>query len=89
MSRLGCILSLGTRSTKGKFQLFFLPPYSPELNLDELVWNHLKNHGVGKRIVRSPEGLKRVVIGHLRFLQKTLNLVQAFFREWHVRYVLA
>jgi transposase len=77
------------RQTKGKLRLFFLPPYSPELNPDELVWNHLKNHGVGKRFVRSREELKRVVIGHLRFLQKTPNLVQAFFRERHVRYVLA
>jgi transposase len=77
------------RQTKGKLRLFFLPPYSPELNPDELVWTHLKNHGVGKRFVRSREELKRVVIGHLRFLQKTPNLVQAFFRERHVRYVLA
>ena len=30
------------RKTKGKLRLFFLPPYSPELNPDELVWNHLK-----------------------------------------------
>jgi transposase len=77
------------RQTKGKLWLFFLPPYSPELNPDELVWNHLKNHGVGKRIVRSREELKRVVIGHLRFLQKMPDLVQSFFRERHVRYVLA
>jgi len=25
--------------TKGKLRLFYLPPYSPELNPDELVWN--------------------------------------------------
>jgi len=77
------------RKRKGMLRLFFLPPYSPELNPDELVWNHLKNHGVGKRIVRSREELKRVVIGHLRFLQKTPALVRAFFRETHVRYVIA
>jgi len=77
------------RQTKGKLRLFFLPPYSPELNPDELVWNHHKNHGAGKRIVRSREELKRVVTGYLRFLQKTPNLVQAFFRERYVRYVLA
>ena len=77
------------RKTKGKLRLFFLPPYSPELNPDELVWNHLKNHGVGKRIVKSREDLKRVVIGHLRFLQKTPDLIRAFFREPHVRYVIA
>lgn len=76
------------RKTEGRLKLFFLPPYSPELNPDELVWNHLKNHGVGKRIVKSREELKRVVIGHLRFLQKTPALVRAFFRESHVRYAL-
>ena len=77
------------RNTKGKLRLFFLPPYSPELNPDELVWNHLKNHGVGKRVVKSRDDLKRVVIGHLRFLQKTPDLIRAFFREPHVRYATA
>lgn len=77
------------RSTKGKLRLFLLPPYSPELNPDELVWNHLKNHGVGKRIIKSREELKRVVIGHLRFIQKTPDLVRAFFREPNVCYVIA
>jgi transposase len=77
------------RNTKGKLRLFFLPPYSPELNPDELVWNHLKNHGVGKRIVKSRDELKRVVIRHLRFLQKTPDIIRAFFREPHVKYVTA
>jgi transposase len=34
-------------ATGGRLRLFFLPSYSPELNPDELVWNHLKNHGIG------------------------------------------
>ena len=37
-------------STNGRLELFFLPPYSPELNPDELVWNHLKTHGVRKHL---------------------------------------
>ena len=77
------------RKTNGRLRLFFLPPYSPELNPDELVWNHLKNHGVGKRIVRSRDELRRIVIGHLRFLQKTPDIIRAFFREPHVQYVSA
>ena len=28
-------------STEGILKLFYLPPYSPDLNPDELVWNHL------------------------------------------------
>ena len=28
---------------EGRLELFYLPPYSPELNPDELAWNTLKN----------------------------------------------
>jgi len=51
------------------------------------VWNHLKKHGMGKRIVKSCEELNRVVIEHLRFLQKSPDLIRAFFHDPHVRYV--
>lgn len=73
-------------STDGWLRLFFLPPYSPELNPDELVWNHLKNHGVGKRIPRSRDELKDIVTRHLRSLQKLPDIVRGFFRQPDVRY---
>ena len=38
-------------SLRGKLKLFFLPPYSPELNPDEFVWNDVKNNGVGRTLV--------------------------------------
>jgi len=41
------------KSTKGKFRLFILPPYSPDLNPDGLVWNNLKSHRIGRKIVIS------------------------------------
>ena len=44
---------------------------------------------MGKRIVKRREKLKRVVIGHLRFLQKAPAFVRDYFRESHVRYVLS
>ena len=43
-------------STNGKLRLFFLPPYSPELNPDELVWNHLKNHHIGRKSIKGVKG---------------------------------
>lgn len=73
-------------STKGKLRLFCLPPYSPELNPDELVWNNLKNQGVGRRSITGPDHLRRVVIGHLRSLQKSPETIRGFFREAHTRY---
>ena len=70
----------------GRLRLFYLPPYSPELNPDELVWNDVKNNGVGRRSLRRPGDLKRAVIRHLKCLQASAARVRAFFRESHVRY---
>ena len=38
-------------SWNGRLRLFYLPPYSPELNPDQLVWNDLKNQGVGRMVI--------------------------------------
>ena len=67
-------------STEGRLQLFRLPPYSPELNPDEQVWNHLKNHRVGKQAIAGPDHLKRAVLSHLRKMQKLPSLVRSSFR---------
>ncbi len=76
-------------STKGKLRLFILPPYSPELNPDELVWNNLKNHRVGRKMITGPDDLKKKVISSLRSLQKMPQKIKGFFREKHVRYILS
>lgn len=66
-------------STEGRLELFRLPPYSPELNPDEQVWNHLKNHGVGRQPITGPDQLKKLVLSHLRKIQKLPALIRAFF----------
>lgn len=76
------------RRTDGWLRLFFLPPYSPELNPDELVWNNLKNHGIGKRIIQTRDQMTKIVLGHMRSLQKTPALIRAFFREPNLRYII-
>ena len=76
-------------STQGKLRLFILPPYSPELNPDELVWNNLKNHRVGRKMITGPDDLKQKIISCLRSLQKMPHKIKGFFREKHVRYILA
>ena len=63
-----------------KLQLFFLPPYSPELNPDEHVWNDLKNNGIGRKVITGPDQMKREVLRHLRSLQKLPDLIRSFFR---------
>lgn len=73
-------------STEGQFRLFFLPPYSPELNPDENVWNDLKSNAIGRQSITHPDMLKSRVIGFLRFLQKSPARVRAYFNGDTVRY---
>ena len=73
-------------STKGRLKLFFLPGYSPDLNPDELVWNNLKSQGTGKRAITGPDQLKKLVLGHLRSMQKDADLVRSFYRTPSTEY---
>jgi len=73
-------------SVKDRLQLFFLPPYSPELNPDERVWNDLKNNAVGRKFINSPKQLYKAVISHLRLVQKSPNRVRAYFQNETTKY---
>jgi transposase len=68
-------------STEGRLQLFFLPPYSPDLNPDEWVWNNVKNDRIGRASVRSLDELKNVAESALRRLQKTPRIILGFFAD--------
>jgi len=76
-------------SLSGTLKLFFLPPYSPELNPDEFVWNDVKNNGVGRTLVHGPRDLHRAVVGRLRYLQKSPEIVRSFFQAPDTRYAAA
>lgn len=73
-------------STDGRLRLFYLPPYSPELNPDEQVWNHVKHHGVGRALLQGAEHLKKLVRTRLQRLQKSPWLVRMFFLTPHTQY---
>jgi transposase len=66
-------------STEGRLQLFPLPPYAPDVNPDEQVWNHVKNHGIGKQSIAGRDHLKQMIISRLRKIQKLPSLVRSFF----------
>jgi len=69
------------RSTNGKLRLFFLPPYSPELNPDELVWRDVKTHTIGRHAVESRGHLGDLALSALRRLQKKPEKIRGFFRS--------
>ena len=76
------------KSTEGRLRLFYLPPYSPELNPDEWVWSNLKTHGLGRQAFTGPEDLKTKVLARLRSLQKMPAKIRAFFRAPDLTYIL-
>jgi transposase len=73
---------------KGHLQMYFLPPYSPELNPDELLNQDVKTNAVGRRRAVDQADLMANVRGYLRSTQKMPYVVRSYFREEHVRYAL-
>jgi transposase len=62
-----------------RIELFFLPPYAPELNPDELAWSHLKTK-VAKVTAQTKDELKAAVDRVMRQLQQLPHIVAGFFR---------
>jgi transposase len=71
-----------------RIELFFLPPYSPDLNPDELVWGHVKAR-VAKATVQTKSEMKAAVSHALHRLQKLPHIVAGFFRAPTCAYAAA
>jgi len=61
-----------------QIELFFLPPYSPELNPDELTWAHIKAK-IAKATVQTKNELKATIKYAMRRLPQTPQIVATFF----------
>jgi transposase len=70
-------------------RLYFLPPYSPELNPDELLNQDVKTNALGKRRPLNLTELKADVRRFLRSCQRRPAKVARYFHERHVRYAAA
>jgi transposase len=53
-----------------QIKVFYIPPYSPELNPDEKVWRHLKHVELKDRQSQNKKGLAKEVVKALRKIQK-------------------
>lgn len=73
-------------STKGMLELHFLPPYAPDLNPDEFVWQHAKTNGVSKKPLKQNESLRRRVEADLAAIRSNPKLVRSFFHAESVAY---
>ena len=73
-------------ANKTKIELFFLPPYAPDCNPDELINNDLKQAIAKRRTPRTKDALKAEVTAHMRALQRRPARVRSFFEAAAVRY---
>ena len=69
-----------------KLKLFYLPPYSPDRNPDELVWKHLKADTVGRMVTTGKADFKDKVIASMRSLQKRPKKIAAFYQKPSLKY---
>ncbi|MBE7508232.1 MAG: IS630 family transposase [Planctomycetia bacterium] len=79
-------VSAHVQSLEGRLELHFLPPYAPDLNPDEFVWNHAKQNGVSKRPLRANESLVARVNADLENIKRRKSLVRSFFKAESVSY---
>ena len=76
-------------STDGRLSLYFLPPYSPQLNPDEWVWNNVKNTQIGRAVPMSQGHLRQLAEGALQRLKNLPETVRGFFRDPYLAYITA
>jgi transposase len=69
-----------------EIELFYLPPYSPELNPDEYLNCDVKFGVHGGIPARSEKELKKKMISHMRKLQKTPKRVMKYFKHPKISY---
>lgn len=78
------IVAQYVQQCRGELELHFLPPYAPELNPDEFVWQYAKTNSVAKKPLKKGESLKQRVEADLAAIKSKPALVRSFFRAPNV-----
>lgn len=68
-----------------RLRQFVLPPYSPDFNPDEQVWNHLKHHELKAHNETEKDGLRRRTSRAMRKMGKRPSLLRSFFHRSKIR----
>ena len=76
-------------SLNGFLEMELLPPYAPDLNPDELVWNHMRNIGTSKQPLKEGESLRNRAMRDLENIKRNKKLVKSFFQEANVSFAAA
>lgn len=71
---------------KEKLEVFFIPPYSPELNPQEYVNQDLKTNIIGKKRAINKEQLKKNISDFMNKRKADKPQVKKYFHHKHARY---
>jgi transposase len=72
---------------KDRLRLFYLPPYSPELNPDEWVWKNVKHDHAGKMAARTLDEFKGGISKAVSRLSSFPGIVLGFFADPDLAYI--
>ena len=67
-------------------EAFYLPPYSPDRNPDELVWKHLKADTVGRMAITHKADFHTKVRASMRQLQNDPEKIRSFYQKPSLKY---
>jgi len=84
MDRATCHLSKKTKSfieSQKKLHVFYLPARSPQLNPDEQVWAHLKNHELKSHQETTLKGLKKLTKKKLKNMSMDSKKIRGIFKR--------
>jgi transposase len=70
----------------GALRLFYIPPYSPDRNPDELVWKHLKADTVGRASITSLIDFRSKARSSMISLQRNPEKIRSFFHKPSLKY---
>jgi transposase len=70
----------------GALRLFYLPPYSPDRNPDELVWKHLKSDTVGRASITNLADFRSNARSSMVSLQRNPEKIRSFFHKPSLKY---
>ena len=76
------------KSLNGKLKIYSLPPYSPEMNPDELVWNNAKQKVAKKKYTPTNSTFKETVKDVMLEIKCNRDLIISFFYEKNVVYAM-
>ena len=80
------VLAAWLKENKDKIELFFIPPYSPELNPDERINSDVK-YGIGSQIPkRTEKDLSSAVNDHMNMLKKNPSRIKKYFKDEKISY---